>query len=131
MKACTALDWCRPRKTFPSDILAVETERERAHQGSGNTILMRLCCVQLFNLHKLEDVLPIWHAKTASWDAYRSIDIQLLCGAGLEATKEYLAQDPSPEAHSALERIIECEHTGDFDGFSVAAYWGYFVDEYS
>jgi hypothetical protein len=46
--------------------------------------------------------------------------VQLLRGAGLEATKQHLATDGSTDAAQALTYLRECEATGDFDGFSVA-----------
>jgi hypothetical protein len=44
---------------------------------------MKLCCVQLFNAGFLTDVLLVWQPKESSWDAHCSIDVHLLCGAGL------------------------------------------------
>jgi hypothetical protein len=49
----------------------------------------------------------------------RPIDVQLLCGAGLEATKEYLAAEGSRSASAALDYLLQCETTGDFTDFSV------------
>jgi hypothetical protein len=49
------------------EILAVQAARERRHQGDGDTELMKLCCVQLFNAGFLTDALLIWHAKESSW----------------------------------------------------------------
>jgi len=63
----------------------VEAGKERRAQGDGDTELMKLCCVQLFNAGAVGDALAIWRAKTASWDAHCSIDVQLLCGAGTMA----------------------------------------------
>ncbi len=99
--------------------LAQETEQERRGQGKGDTELAKLCCVQLFSHGMLEDVLRIWRAKTASMDANCGIDIQLLCGAGLNATKEYLQQVGGDSAQQALLRLAECESAGDFDGFTI------------
>ncbi|WP_207400505.1 hypothetical protein [Actinomadura roseirufa] len=96
---------------------------EHREQGLGNTELMRLCCVQLFNAGDLEDVLLIWQAKTSSWDAQCSVDVQLLCGAGLPETKAFLAgRAHIEEAGEALTWVNECEAAGDFDGFSVQEY---------
>ncbi|WP_328303122.1 hypothetical protein OG389_34900 [Streptomyces sp. NBC_00435] len=81
---------------------------------------MKLCCVQLFHAGVLEDVLLIRRAKTASFDADRSIDVQLLCGGGPDRTEAYLAAHRSEEARSALDRLVRCEAAGDFDGFSPA-----------
>jgi hypothetical protein len=57
-------------------------------------------------------------AKESSWDAHCSIDVQLLCGAGLEETAAYLTADGSPAAAAALEYLRQCEASGDFAGFS-------------
>jgi hypothetical protein len=89
-------------------------------QDDQDTELMKLCCVQLFNTGQLSDVLTIWRAKESSWDAHCSIDVQLLCGAGLDATKAYLAADGTPAASDALRYLLDCEGAGDFIDFSVA-----------
>ncbi|MER5466244.1 hypothetical protein ABT010_37495 [Streptomyces sp. NPDC002668] len=96
-------------------LLAAQTLLERRPQGDGDTELMKLCCVQLFNAAVLEDVLLIWQAKSASMDADCSIDIQLLCGSGLARTKTYLSSRRLPEADAALQRLLRCEAAGDFD----------------
>ena len=71
-------------------ILSTEGGKERAQQGRGDTELMRVCCAALFNAGVESDSLLVWRAKTASMDSDASIDIQLLCGAGLERTLEWL-----------------------------------------
>ncbi|KUO08983.1 hypothetical protein [Streptomyces sp. DSM 15324] len=103
-------------------LLGAQIARERQAQGAGDTELMRLCCVQLFNAGGLDDVLLIWDAKTASMDADCSIDIQLLCGTGLAGTKAYLRSRRRPDAAAALRRLLVCEQAGDFEDFSVAGY---------
>ena len=101
-------------------------------QHDQDTELMKLCCVQLFNAGQLDDVLLIWQAKESSWDAHCSIDVQLLCGAGLDATREHLEGHGSEDAAEALRYLLKCEAAGDFDNFSVAdqARWraGYYLD---
>jgi hypothetical protein len=72
-------------------LLEVEAGKERRAQGDGDTELMKLCCVQLFNAGEVGDALAIWRAKSASFDAACSIDVQLLCGAGLAETKAFLS----------------------------------------
>ena len=52
-------------------------------------------------------------------DADSSIDVQLLCGCGLEASKIYLSKTPFFGASKALNRIQECEAAGDFAAFSI------------
>jgi len=100
------------------DLLAVETRLEREGQGSGDTEVMHLYCVQLFNAGVMSDVLVIWRAKSSSWDASCSIDVWLLCGRGLAETKAYLSMEGSDEAARALDHICQCEAAGDFADFS-------------
>lgn len=104
---------------------------ERTSQGAADTELMKLCCVQLFNAAQLNDVLEIWNAKTSSMDSDASIDIQLLCGAGIAATKDYLAASSDPAAIAALQRLTQAEQAGDFDGFSGSKYRAFWDDYYS
>jgi len=84
-----------------------------------DTDVMRLCCVQLFHHGSLDDVLLIWQAKESGWDAHCSIDVQLLCGAGLAATEAFLAAQPGDDARQALDYLTRCEAAGDFTGFTV------------
>lgn len=103
-------------------ILREHTALERASQGDGDTLVMKLCCVQLFFAGHLEDVMTIWAAKQASFDAASSIDVQMLCGAGLEATKKYLAAVDGGQP--ALEWIFKSETSGDdFDVETTRAHW--------
>jgi len=81
-------------------LLAAQTELERQSQGSGDTEVMKLCCVQLFNAGVMCDVLTIWRAKFSSWDAFCSIDIQLLCGRGLAETKACLLSEGFRRRHT-------------------------------
>lgn len=99
-------------------VLTTHIRWEREAQGNGDTELMKLCCVQLFNAGSLDDVLLIWQAKSASMDANCSIDVQLLCGSGLDRTKAYLSRQGRPEADAALQRLIRCEAAGDFEDFT-------------
>ncbi|KUL70635.1 MULTISPECIES: hypothetical protein [unclassified Streptomyces] len=100
-------------------LLGEHAARERRAQGEGDTILMRLCCVQLFNSGALDDVLLIWDAKRSSFDAACSIDVEVLLGHGLDATKAHLSAHPTPSAAAALHRLRELETAGVFEDFSV------------
>jgi hypothetical protein len=100
-------------------LLAEQTELERRCPGDADTELMKLCCVQLFNAGVQADVLSIWQAKESSWDAHCSIDVQLLCGAGLSETKAHLKADGSTGTTAALDYLFRCEAAGDFADFSV------------
>jgi hypothetical protein len=94
-----------------------------------DTTVMKLCCVQLFNNGSLDDVLAIWRAKECSWDAHASIDVQLLCGAGLDETKAYLSE--RLDGHEALEYLFSCEAAGDFEHFSVKDRADWYAEYYS
>lgn len=113
------------------DLLTAESERERHSQGSGDTELMRLCCVQLFSAGVMSDVLTIWRAKSSSWDAFCSIDVQLLCGAGLAETTAYLATNGTAEAADALDHLRRCEAGGDFADFTVDRQAASYADYYN
>ena len=112
-------------------LLSVRTRLEKHAQGDGDTELMKLCCVQLFNTGSLEDLLLIWQAKSASMDTDCSIDVQLLCGSGLATTKAYLSNQRLPEAEAALQRLLRCEAAGDFEDFSVAGHSALYAAYYA
>ncbi|MEU2784191.1 hypothetical protein [Streptomyces sp. NPDC007110] len=121
-EACLRRYGLRPAGTDLDEVRALLGEhaaRERRAQGEGDTILMRLCCVQLFNSGALDDVLLIWDAKRSSFDAACSIDVELLLGHGLDATKAHLSAHPTPSAAAALDRLRELETAGVFEDFSV------------
>lgn len=100
-------------------LLQAEAELEKAERGEERTQdLALLCCVQLFSKARNEDIMRIWRAKTSGFDMHCSIDVQLLCGSGLEETKAYLWQSAEPDAAEALAYIEECQRAGDFDDFT-------------
>ncbi|MFG3041370.1 hypothetical protein ACGFYZ_31145 [Streptomyces sp. NPDC048330] len=113
-------------------LLREHTARERRSQGEGDTELMRLCCFYLFKSGDVDDVLLVWSAKQASFDAACSIDIEFLLGHGLDATKAHLSANRAPAAAAALDRLRELEAVGQFEGFSVeersASYDRYYGD---
>lgn len=85
------------------DLLKKEIEKAKRHQE--NTQVLALLCEQLYSMHNVEDVLLIWRAKHCSFDASFSVDIQCTIGAGIAATKMYLAQSNDPKAPDLLARI--------------------------
>lgn len=112
-------------------ILVYETGRERQRQGQGNTELMKLCCVQLFSQGVLGDIPIIWDAKSASMDSDCSVDIHLLCGAGLDESKSFLRNTGADWACHALMRIEQCEYAGDFEGYTIDEQMGFYEEYYS
>jgi len=101
------------------EILAREADLEREGLPREDDLAL-LCCVQLFSRALPEDVLRIWAAKQSGFDLSCYLDVQFLCGSGLEDTKRYLAHQTSKEAAEALTRIVECEQAGDFADFTPA-----------
>lgn len=99
-------------------LLAREAAAERAGQPREDDLAL-LCCVQLFSRGLLEDVLPIWDAKQSGMDLGCVIDVEFLCGAGIDETKRFLAGHPSASAADALAYIEECE-SGHFAAFCAA-----------
>jgi hypothetical protein len=99
-------------------LLANEVALERKGRGhERESDLALLCCVQLFSRGLLEDVLRIWDAKRSGMDLGSLLDIQFLCGAGLDETKRFLSSQAGVEAAKALKYLGACERTGDFVGF--------------
>jgi hypothetical protein len=113
------------------NLLIAETKKENESQGQGDTELMKLLCFYLFQHNQTKDTLLIWSAKVASMDADCSIDIQLLCGGGLESTKQYLENLGSHEATLALRRIRKCANEGDFEGFDPLGYRRLYEEYYA
>ncbi len=125
----------RPAAADLADIRALlgeHAERERRAQGEGDTELMKLCCVQLFNSGDIDDALLVWGAREAGFDAACSIEIELMLGHGLAATKAHLSAHSSSAAAAALDRLRELEADGQFEGFSAgehSAFYDRYYDE--
>ena len=100
------------------EIVAALREQIRLEADEvGDQFLMRLLCAQLFSLGVVEDSLRVWEAKSCNFDTHCGIDVQFLCGAGLERTREFLRADGSDAARDALEYLAKCD--ADFADFSV------------
>jgi hypothetical protein len=79
---------------------------------------LKLLCIQLFSAGIPSDALLIYKAKMSSFDAGCYIDIQLVCGAGLEATKAFLRESSDPEAKALLAVLKDGNYSRDFAGFT-------------
>src|SRR5215203_4766230 len=90
----------QPSRDAICSLLGAELERERSEEGDQE--LLRALCAQLFSIGKVEDSLLIWEAKGCNFDAMCGIDVQFLCGAGLQPTKDFLAASNDPSASNAL-----------------------------
>ncbi|XLZ69388.1 hypothetical protein ABT364_23085 [Massilia sp. SR12] len=103
------------------DLLAKEVEAEKLGRGPIADLAL-LCSIQLFGRGQLQDVLRIWEAKNASKTLGRKLDARLLCGAGLHATKAFLATQAGSEAAAALRYLEEREEAGDFAEFTTQSH---------
>jgi len=99
---------------------------ENDDEEDDHFFLFQLLCVQLFAAGHVEDSLNIWRAKQNDFDAFCFIDSEFLCGAGVEATQQYLYKVGTEEANKALEYILDL----DWDNFTpekhLAGYTRYF-----
>jgi len=113
------------------NLLIQEINKEKLSQGKGDTLLMKLSCVQLFAKQNYEDIFLIWQAKQASFDSSISIDIQLLCAKGLENTKNYFNKLKDETAFEIKKVIEEREKQGDFEDFSYQNQMNYYINYYT
>ena len=100
-------------------LAALEQEILLEAEEEGDHDRMRLLCGQLFSFGLPEDSLAVWRAKSCNFDTMCAIEVQLMCGAGLAATKEFLSVHGSADAAEALDLLLACEAAGDFEGFTI------------
>lgn len=104
-------------------MLEREAELERIGKGyEREEDLALLCCVQLFSRGLLEDVFLIWEARESGWDLHSYLDTCLVCGAGVQQTREFLLNHSSPEATVILAAILAWEESGGDEGWSPSNY---------
>ena len=89
-----------------------------ADEKRGSNEPLKTLCIQLFSAGIPSDALLIYKAKMSSFDAGCYIDIQLVCGAGLEATRAFLRESSEPAARELLTYLQDCISAGDFDLFT-------------
>ena len=98
-------------------------EQEIAHHlglSGGVYESIKLCAYLLFRLGHVEDSLAIWRAKAINFDTHCGVDVQLLVGAGVQETLDWLRRQGSQDAQHAVSWIEGCTATGDFknpDGY--------------
>ncbi|GAB0169866.1 hypothetical protein LSPCS325_33030 [Lysinibacillus sp. CTST325] len=92
-------------------------KEEIENESSENNEYIKTLCIQLFALGYVDDTLLIWRAKEKDFDTHSYIDVQLLCGAGLEKTLGYLQKIDTLEAKKELSYLWKCKE--DFEDFNV------------
>src|SRR3954469_9152288 len=122
----------KPRPEAASEIRShLISELRKEESESGDQSLIKLFFIQLFSIGYVEDSILIWTAKQTGFDLSISIDVQLLCGAGLSATKDFFRARYSEDARQALEYLSKCESAGDFERFSLDSVLSYYRDYYN
>lgn len=105
------------------ELLARETRHEAdtyAGRGTmpGNTLLMRICAAQLWHAGAVEDALLVHRARRTSMDATGAVDGELMLGAGLTRTREYLTALATDEAGDVLDAIACVEQPYDAERYA-------------
>jgi hypothetical protein len=112
------------REAIRAALVAELTRPEMDHE------LILCLAVQLFSIGNVEDSLLIWRPKRRNMDLGWSIDVQLLCGSGIEITRSYLSTSPDEQAPRALDYLEGCIAGGDFENWTVegwiSGYQGYY-----
>lgn len=94
-------------------LLRQEMENREAEDNE----VLKLLCIMLFAVGNVEDTELIWQAKRKNQDTGSYMDVQLLCGAGVEETTAYLEKKGGEQAHEQLLYLRQCEPY-DFVDFS-------------
>lgn len=95
---------------------------EENSSGGGCSEVMRLLCAQLFTFGDAKDAALIWRAKKSSMDANASIEIELLCGAGVEETRSSLSRARDHYSTGALKAVCDSVSSGQLADFSVSEF---------
>ncbi|WP_145328765.1 hypothetical protein [Paenibacillus xylanexedens] len=92
-------------------------QQEMENREADDHEILKLLCIMLFAIGNVEDTELIWLAKRKNQNAGSYIDVQLLCGAGIEETIVYLEKKGGEQAHKQLLYLRKCEPY-DFVDFS-------------
>jgi hypothetical protein len=94
-------------------ILKLYIKTHRDEEG-GMSDEIRLSGFLLYKIGNVEDAPLLWEAKRANFDTFCGFDVQMLVGAGVEETLDYLKGIGSDETLGAVKYIEGCRGTGDF-----------------
>ena len=105
---------------------AIESQLNMVFEGDPDAELGRCLVAQLFSIGAVEDSLVIWRMKSSGFDCACGIDVQFVCGAGVDETIRFLEQSNDPDAAEALDYLRGCIGSGDFDSWTPAIHVGYY-----
>lgn len=99
---------------------AIEGQLNMIFDGDSHAELNRCLVAQLFSIGVVEDSLVIWRIKSSGFDCACGVDVQFICGAGVDPTLRFLEQSNDPDAADALDYLRSCMGSGDFDDWTPA-----------
>lgn len=103
-------------------------KEEIENKSSEDNEYLKTLCIQLFALGYVDDTLLIWRAKEKDFDTHGYIDVQLLCGAGLEKTLGHLKKMDTLVAKKELSYLRKCKE--DFEDFNVEKVLNFYKNYY-
>lgn len=92
-------------------------QQEMENREAEDHEVLKLLCIMLFAIGNVEDTELIWQAKRKNQDTGSYIDVQLLCGAGVEETIVYLKKKGGEQAHDQV-LYLKMREPYDFVDFS-------------
>ncbi|MCU4743425.1 hypothetical protein [Natronoglomus mannanivorans] len=121
-------------ETVPAIRQALRVELERTELGgSADTVdwpSIRFYCVALFAHGDPVDAPLVWRARDAAPAVAGGIDVELLCGGGLERTLAALRADGSVATDGALESLSRAVAESVFDDWTPVDYLTYWRQYY-
>lgn len=101
----------------------LEQEIGEAQTGWGTPVALKALAFLLYRAGNIEDAPLIWRAKASNFDCFSRLDVELVAGAGPEATIAFLeGLDPqmlpvvehSEQQRTAPSYLRACLQSGDF-----------------
>ena len=105
-----------------------ENALNKTTRNEGDPDLLRCLSMQLFSIGMVEDSLRLWRMKTTNFDLMCGMDVQFLCGAGIDSTRRFLDATPNEDAKAALQYLDECIAGGDFDDWTPQGWVNYYQE---
>lgn len=95
--------------------LIVEQELSSLRSSWGTPLALKGSVILLSQLSDITDVPLLWEAKTANFDTFSSIDVQLLVGGGVERSIDFLKE-------YEMTHVLTKVRRDDNEGMSASAY---------
>jgi uncharacterized protein (UPF0335 family) len=102
-------------RIFATQLLETFVTIRKQPNGEMSAEDLMIACYVLGLHNNIEDCLKIWDAKSADFDTYCGLDIQLIAFAGVNETINFLKMQTTEEGEKAFYYVSECNNSGDFD----------------